>query len=445
MISISGVRGIIGETMTPQLAADMGSGFGTYLAGGTVVVGRDSRPSGDMVHHAVCSGLLAAGCNVINLGIVTTPGTGMMVIHRKAAGGIVITASHNPVHWNGIKFLTPEGLAPPPDQAQQIIDIYERKAFTHVPVDRIGQVDTDPTTHDLHVNAVLDTIDPKAIAAKKFRVVVDSVHGAGGTAAKMLLEKLGCDLVHLYAQPTGQFPHTPEPTRENLTELADRTKAEAAAVGFAQDPDADRCAIVDENGRYVGEEYTLALAAQYMFTKHSGPAAANLSTSRMIDHLAAQAGVPVIRTAVGEANVVNAMKANGCVIGGEGNGGVIDLRVVPVRDSLVAMALTLQLLADTGKPLSALVDQIPAYAMVKQKLEVSRDKIGQVLAAVKARFKNDPLNDTDGIRIDWPEGWVHVRASNTEPIMRIIAEADDQAAANELIQRIRDVADPILK
>jgi phosphomannomutase len=443
MISISGVRGLIGQTMTPQLAAEMGAAFGTYLGGGTVVVGRDSRPSGPMIEHAVVSGLLATGCNVVNLGIVSTPGTALMVRRQQAVGGVVITASHNPIIWNGIKFLSPEGLAPPPDQASRIIEIYQKKAFRFVSVDRVGRVGQDDTTHEKHVAAVLAIVDPSVIAKKRFRVVLDSVHGAGGASARRLLEELGCDLVHLYAEPTGIFPHTPEPLAENLTELSQRTAAESAAIGFAQDPDADRLVIADEHGRFIGEEYTLALAAKYLFAKRPGSAAANLSTSRMIDCLAAETGNAVHRSPVGEANVVNTMKVHGCTFGGEGNGGVIDPRVVPVRDSLVGMALMLQLLADTGKTVSQLVAEIPAFTMIKQKFEVSRERIDRVLNAVGGTFRDDPINDTDGIRIDWPEGWVHVRASNTEPIMRIIAEAGDERTANALIARVRGIADKI--
>ena len=444
MISISGIRGIVGETMTPALAGDFGRAFGTYLDGGHVVVGRDSRSSGPELQEALVGGLCETGCRVTTLGIVSTPGTGLRVVQEKAAGGVVITASHNPKQWNGIKFLSPAGLAPPPPQAERIIQIYKDRAFISKPG---GNVTGDETTHEKHVAKVLAVVDPAAVAGRKIKVVLDSINGAGGPAGRMLLEQLGCEIVHINAEPTGLFAHLPEPIAENLSQLCETVKQSDADIGFAQDPDADRLAVVDENGTYIGEEYTLALAAKYMFGAEPGAAVTNLSTSRMIDGLAAEAGPPckVFRSAVGEANVVDVMNRHDAVIGGEGNGGVIDPRVVCIRDSLVAMALLLQLLTETGQPLSRIVAAIPKYSMVKQKFECSAEKISAVLGAVKKAFADQPMNDVDGVRVDWPEGWVHVRGSNTEPIMRIIAEADDANTANELVGRIRAVADAILK
>ncbi|MBN1491995.1 MAG: phosphoglucosamine mutase [Phycisphaerae bacterium] len=445
MMSVSGVRGIIGETMTPQLATDLACAYGAMLAGKTLVVGRDSRPSGPMIHQAVVAGLQASGCHVIDVGVVSTPGVALMIRHRKAAGGIVITASHNPKIWNGIKFLTDEGLAPPKPQAEQIIANYRNRAFKLVDVDHLGTTETDASTVDVHVAATLRLVDPDAIRAVATRVVLDSINGAGAREGRALLDELGCDVVHVNAEPTGQFAHPPEPTAENLTQLCDEVRAAKTAVGFAQDPDADRLAIVDERGTYIGEEYTLALAAKYYFATTPGPAAANLSTSRMIDDLAAAAGVTctVHRSAVGEANVVETMKEHRCVFGGEGNGGIIDPRVVPVRNSLVAMAIVLQLMAKTGKKLSELVAEIPRYTMIKQKFECAHERIDRMLAAVRTRFASERVNDADGVRIDWPEGWVHIRGSNTEPIARVIAEAGDEAKARELIATVRNVADAV--
>jgi phosphomannomutase len=430
MMSISGVRGVIGESMTPVLAAELGCAFGTYLNGGKVVIGRDSRPSGPMVQSALVAGLLATGCEVILLDVASTPATALMVRRHKAAGGVIITASHNPVIWNGIKFLTSEGLAPPPDQAARIFDTYHRKAFKLADVAQMRSVIHDPTAAKTHVEAALATVNTSQIAVKGHKVVLDSVNGAGGEEGRMLLERLGCQVIHMNGQPTGQFAHTPEPVAENLTDLCAVVKREGAAIGFAQDPDADRLAIVDETGRYIGEEYTLALCAKYMFAAHPGPAAANLSTSRMIDDVAAAAGGPckVYRSAVGEANVVETMKAHGCTFGGEGNGGIIDARVVPVRNSLVAMCMTLQLMAQTGKTVGQLAGEIPAYVMIKQKAECSKERIAQVLDATKKKYAREKVND-----------WVHVRGSNTEPIIRIIAEAPTKARAEALIAGVREV------
>lgn len=443
MMTVSGVRGVVGATMTPVLAAELGCAFGTHLRGGKVVVGRDSRPSGAMVQQAVVAGLLSTGCEVIQLGVASTPATALMVRRHGADGGVVITASHNPIIWNGIKFLTNEGLAPPPEQAEQIYAIYRNKAFALADVERLGAPQSDPSAADAHVETTLAIVDPALIAAARFRVVLDSINGAGGVEGKMLLEALGCELVHINAEPNGRFAHTPEPLAESLTQLCETVRSRQAAVGFGQDPDADRLAIVDENGVYIGEEYTLALAARYMFASQPGPAAANLSTSRMIDDVAAQFGgvCKVYRSPVGEANVVATMKAHGCRFGGEGNGGIIDLRVGPVRDSLVAMALTLQLMAVTRKSISQLVAEIPRYVMIKQKFDCPRDRVARVLAAVRARYENVPVNDIDGLRLDFPDGWVHIRGSNTEPIVRIIAEAPTAQRAEGLIADMRQILD----
>jgi len=440
MMSVSGVRGIIGETMTPMLAAELGLTFGTHLGGGEVVIGRDSRPSGDMVRAAMVSGLLAAGCNVVDVGVVATPTVAVMVTHRKAAGGVVLTASHNPIVWNGVKFLTAQGHAPSADVANEILSRYRARKYNLVDVNRIGRCIANDEANAIHIARVLATIDGAAIGRRRFKVVLDSVNGAGGAAGRALLERLGCQVIHMNAEPTGHFAHTPEPTRENLTTLCDEVRKHGADIGFAQDPDADRLAIVDNKGNYIGEEYTLALAAMRVLGRSPGATAANLSTSRMIDDLAKAAGAPaVIRTPVGEAHVAHAIMSSRCVIGGEGNGGVIDPRVVLVRDSLASMALVLDLLAAEGRSLDAVVAEMPRYAMVKTKYELSRDKIDSWMKKVPGIVGSGRVNDIDGIRIDWPEGWVHVRASNTEPIARVIAEAGDEKTAEELISRVMAV------
>ncbi|MCG8408361.1 MAG: phosphoglucosamine mutase [Phycisphaerales bacterium] len=440
MISVSGVRGIVGETMTPMLAAEMGAMFGSYLGGGTVVIGRDSRPSGTMVHNAVTSGMLAAGCHVVELGVVTTPGVALMVGERSAAGGVVITASHNPEQWNGIKFITSEGFAPPPELAEQIFDRYRRKDFHFAGVEQLRELERDLTTHDRHVAKVTRVLNVEAIRRRQLKVVLDSVNGAGGLGGKMLLERLGCKVTHLNSEPHGRFAHPPEPTAENLVGLCEAVREHGADVGFAQDPDADRLAIVDNQGRYIGEEYTVALATKYMLSKQVGAVAVNLSTSRMVDDLVAQAGdgAVVHRTPVGEANVARAVLTHGCVIGGEGNGGVIDPRVVPVRDSFVGMGLVLDLLAEDWRPLATIVDEMPRYVMIKQKFEVDREAIQAWLERVRMSTDGQS-NDADGLRIDWPEGWVHVRPSNTEPIARVISEAADEKTAVSLARRITEL------
>ncbi len=450
IISISGVRGIIGESLTPAQAGEFGMAYGTFLRQTQpaekpikICIGRDSRPSGSMMAAALSSGLMAAGCETIDLGIVTTPGVALMVKHLSCAGGIVITASHNPIEWNGIKFIRDDGIAYPADQIKKIHELYYNKQFDLQPAQKVGQSSAESKTHAVHVDMTLQICDKTLIRSKRFKVVLDSINGAGCVVTANLLSELGCEVIHLNNRPTGFFAHTPEPTAENLAELGPEITKHHAAIGFAQDPDADRLALVDENGLYIGEEYTLALAAKYIFSKKQGPAAANLSTSRMIDDIAAQAGCKVIRTPVGEAHVANAMQANNCVIGGEGNGGIIDLRVGLVRDSLVGIALILQLLAETGKTVSQLVDEIPRYHMIKTKFPCPAEKTDQTLETVKDHFaqraatEDIKVDTQDGIRIDLPQGWVQLRASNTEPIMRIMAESTDQETTKNLIDQIQ--------
>jgi len=367
-----------------------------------------------------------------------------MVRHTQADAGIVATASHNPIQWNGLKFLTSEGIAPPPQAAARIRALYDENQPQYVRIDQIIPPSRNSETHALHVKRVLDRVDVLGISTKRFKVVLDSVNGAGCVSSATLLSKLGCQVVHLNNTPNGRFPHEPEPTEANLTDLAAEVKRQRASIGFAQDPDADRLAIVDENGRYIGEEYSLALCAKLVLSKKPGVAVANLSTSRMIDDIAQQYGSRVVRTPVGEANVVQGMLANDAIIGGEGNGGVIDARIVPGRDSLVGMAYVLQLMAETGKPLSQLVAEIPAYTIVKTKFECRREDADRAVAALKEHFAKEKVDTQDGIRIDWDQAWVHARPSNTEPIMRIIAEAPDEATAQQRITEVRAVVDKVL-
>lgn len=455
MIGISGMRGTVGGTLTPDVVARMASAFAVWLkqqqpaATGKairVVFGRDSRPSGFWVRDSAVSALVASGLQVIDVGIVTTPGVAMMVKHLGADAGMIATASHNPIQWNGLKTLTRDAVALPPDAAAAVKQLYEQDRRDYVRVEKLIPPQNNGDTHALHVKRVLDRVDVLGISTKRYKVVVDSVNGAGCVSSGTLLGKLGCRLVHLNNTPNGLFPHEPEPTEQNLTQLADEVRRQKADVGFAQDPDADRLAIVDETGRYIGEEYSLALAAKLIFSKKPGSiAVANLSTSRMIDDIAASHGGRVVRTAVGEANVVQGMLRENALIGGEGNGGVIDLRIVPGRDSLVGMAYVLQLLADTGKTLSQLVDEIPKYQLVKTKFECRREDADRAVAALTRHFSDQKLDTQDGLRIDWPDGWLQARPSNTEPIMRIYAEAPQRQTAEQRVAEARTVVDGALK
>ena len=455
MLGVSGLRGTVGGSLTPPTVRRYTSAFGHWLTaaiGGRraprVVVGRDSRPSGSLFDDAATEGLVAAGCHVIRLGIATTPAVAIMVAKHRADGGVVITASHNPIEWNGVKVLRADGVAPAPDQISRIIDLFQSDAAPDMPIGQQSQSQQSPTQQDetadqVHVERILDRFDAAAVASGNLKVVLDSVHGAGGTSTAMLVRGLGAELIHLYAEPSGQFPHPPEPLREHLCELCAQVRAHGADIGFAQDPDADRLAIVDETGRFLGEEYTLALACLHVMERHRDPGppviVANLSTSRMVDDIAAQFGGRVVRTPVGEANVADAMRVQGAAIGGEGNGGVIWPPIGHVRDSLTGIALIMRLLADRAEPVSAIVRRLRAYAIVKEKVAISDEVVHGLEATLRQRFGEQAIDVQDGVRIDWPYKWIHVRRSNTEPIMRLIAEAADENEARELISETRRV------
>jgi phosphomannomutase len=397
-----------------------------------------------MIFSAVASGLCAVGIDVVDVGIVSTPCVGVMLRHLGCAGGVVITASHNPIEYNGIKLLLSNGIAPPVKLAEEIRQGYFDKQFDLVESAECGHISFDDTNDAVHIEKVMAIIDKDVIAAKKFKVVLDSVNGGGGRIGEDFLGQLGCEVAGMNLEPTGIFAHTPEPTEANLVSLCEKVKHDGGDVGFAQDPDADRLAIVDENGRYIGEEYTLALASKYIFSKMKGKTAVNLSTSRMIDDVAREAGCEVLRTAVGEANVAEAMIKNDCVIGGEGNGGVIDLRVGPIRDSLVGMALVLGLMAETGKTISELVDEIGGYYVSKTKVAANKEQAAVICAEASKVFSDAAVNTTDGYRFDFDDGWVHLRTSNTEPVMRIIVETETEDAAKKYLTKIDEIREKYL-
>lgn len=453
MIGVSGMRGTVGGTLTPAIVGRWAAAFAAFLkrtqkpVNGKhfrIVLGRDTRPSGPWVRDAAAAAFVASGVELIDVDVVTTPGVAMMVKHLSADGGAIITASHNPIQWNGVKFLNSQATAMPPDVANQIIAMYEQQAADFARVEKLVPPKKNVETHALHTKRVLERVDVLGISSKRYKVVLDSINGAGCISGATLLSKLGCVLVHVNGEPNGLFAHAPEPTEANLTSLCDEVRRQNADIGFAQDPDADRLAIVDENGTYIGEEYTLALAAKLILSQRPGATAANLSSSRMLDDIAAQCGSRVIRTPVGEANVVAAMMNSGAIIGGEGNGGVIDMRIVPGRDSLVGMAYILQLMASTGKTISELVAEIPRYVIVKTKFECRREDANRAVEALKKEFAAEKVDTQDGIRIDWDRAWVHARPSNTEPIMRIIAEAPDRDGAEKRIAQVQAVVKRVL-
>jgi phosphomannomutase len=451
IISISGMRGIVGQNLTAPIASAYGCAFGTFLkrnaeadAKLTVCLGRDSRTSGPMLASAVTQGLTSVGIDVIDVGLVTTPTASIMITHLKCAGGVMITASHNPIQYNGIKLFLGNGMTPPAEKAAQIRQIYSSRNFDLAESKDHGSVVLNKQAYNVHIDKVMRIIDKDLIASKKYKVVLDSVNGAGGPITKKLLAELGCETIAINDEPSGIFEHTPEPLAENLSALCEIVKAKKVDIGFAQDPDADRLAIVDESGRYVGEEYTLALAAKYALSKQNGAAATNLATSRMINDIARKYDSKVIRTAVGEANVADAMLKNNCIIGGEGNGGVIDLRVGTTRDSLVAIAIVLELMAETDKSVTQLVSEIPAYVMKKDKFPADGKMAAKMIEAAKANFPQAKVDVTDGCRLDFEDGWISLRTSNTEPVMRIFVEAKDKSKVDKYMQIMTEMRNKLI-
>lgn len=438
VVGVSGIRGIVGTSLTPCVALDFAAAFGTPLAGQKVVVSRDGRSTGPMLRHAVVAGLLSVGCRVEDIDIAATPTCGFYVRHSGAAGAIQITASHNPPPWNGLKLFRREGFVLSPTAGALVAENYRRRTWSFVPWNRVSQVETIDDPHRPHLEKVLASVDVDRIRRRAFRVVVDVNHGSGAMFAVRLLESLGCQTVLLGGDPDGHFEHGPEPTEENLIGLTESVRAAGADLGFATDPDADRLAIVDDRGRYIGEEYTLALAIRHRLSRQAGPVVINSSTSRLSEDVARAAGVCVIRTKVGEVHVAERMIAEGAVIGGEGNGGVIDPRIGYVRDSAAAMAMTLELVACANGPLSSLVDEMPKYAIRKEKFDVRPEHLRAVIESIASKLAADGTVDrSDGLRIDYRDAWVQVRASNTEPVVRVIAEARTPQRAEALCDSVQ--------
>ena len=436
ILSVSGLRGVVGDGLDAGYVTAFAAAVGTWAKGGTVVVARDGRATGPMLKHAVLAGLTGTGCRVLDAGVAATPTVGVLVSHYRAAAGLQITASHNPVEWNGLKPFRPIGGVFDAAAGAELVALLESGRFDWRPHDRLGGVEALADPADVHFDRVLKLVDVEAIRRRRFKVVLDANHGSGAVAGpRLLAERLGCELTVLGGTPDGAFEHPPEPTAANLTGLCDAVRDAGADVGFAVDPDADRLAIVDEAGRYIGEELTLALALDHVLPQRPGPVVVNGSTSRVCADVAERRGCEFHRSWVGEANVVAKMREVGAVIGGEGNGGVIDPRVGLVRDSFVGMAYVLDGLTRRGGTLSKWADSLPAYTIVKDKLTCEASKVAAACAALRAAFPDAVAAEGDGLRLDWRDRWVQVRASNTEPILRVIAEAPDAVAAADLCAR----------
>jgi phosphomannomutase len=434
MRSVSGIRGIVGPDFNPLVISEYINAFVQLLGAKKVVVGRDTRPTGAMVEGCVAAALQASGADAIMLGIASTPTVEMAVLQLKADAGIIVTASHNPIEWNALKFLNHEGIFLDEAQVQKLFSIVDNRQFKWQGYAGVGTISQSSGADDGHIQAILDLdcIDVELVRKRKFKVAYDGVNGAGSLIVPRLLEKLGCQIHAVHVEPNGIFPHIPEPTPENLSDLRNLVLQKKCDVGFATDPDADRCALVNEHGEAIGEEYTLALAVEFMLRRRKGPVTVNLSTSRMVEDIAAKHGVKAARAKVGEVNVTVAMRENGSVIGGEGNGGIILPDLHYGRDGILAVAMTLQNLAERGATVSTLVSEIPSYHIDKRKFELGGKSLTELYAHLENTFAGAEVDRRDGLRFAWDRSWVHVRPSNTEPVARIIAEAPNREEAERL-------------
>lgn len=452
--SISGIRGTIGgkvgDNLTPVDVVKCTAAYGTILLkdkeSATVVIGRDARISGDMVSKLVVATLQGLGINVIDLGLSTTPTVEVAVPEEKADGGIILTASHNPKQWNALKLLNEKGEFISGAVGQELLKIAEADDYTFAEVDHLGSYTTITDYIDRHIDMILklDDVDVEAIKAKNFKVVVDCVNSVGGISVVPLLKKLGVEVTELYCEPTGHFPHNPEPLPEHLTELSGEVKRKNADLGITVDPDVDRLAFVCEDGEMFGEEYTLVAVADYILSRRVGNTVSNLSSTRALRDVTNNHGGNYFASAVGEVNVVEMMKAENAVIGGEGNGGIIYPELHYGRDALVGIALFLTHLANTGKVISSLRSSYPSYFMYKNKIQLIEGMdVDQVLADVQEKYKANPINTVDGVKIEFENEWVHLRKSNTEPIIRIYAEGQSLTTAenvgNKILEDIKEL------
>ena len=448
--SISGIRGTIGgqpeENLTPVDAVKFAAAYGTYMlrnAQGdskTIVIGRDARLSGEMIQSLVTQTLVGLGLNVIDLGLATTPTVEMAVPQEKALGGIILTASHNPKQWNALKLLNAEGEFLDAAAGAAILALVEEENFTFAEVDDLGKVTQDDTHLEKHIQAVCKhpLVDVNAIKEANFTAVVDGVNSIGGVAIPALLDALGVNTIRLYCDPTGHFPHNPEPLKEHLSDLSEEVIKNKADLGIVVDPDVDRLAFMDETGEMFGEEYTLVACADYVLSKRPGNTVSNMSSTKALRDVTEAHGGTYFASAVGEVNVVKMMKEKNAVIGGEGNGGIIDPTLHYGRDALVGVGLFLSLLAEKKLTVSALKRTYPLYYMGKGKLNLAKNlDVDALLQKVEENYQQEELNTLDGLKILFGDRWVHLRKSNTEPIIRVYSEAPSQEDADELVERFK--------
>ena len=436
--SISGIRGIIGDGLDVLEIVKYVSAFAYSLpVGSKVLIARDTRLTGDMVRGAVYSALTGSGIDVIDIGIVPTPTALFMVDHLNIDGGIMISASHNPIEWNALKLIGKNGRFLNQQSVDLLLQNYKENKQRFVPALQVGKFETMDNAIDLHVQKIMQFVNVDKIKNAKFKVACDYVNGTGLFATPKLFKALGVEEISINNEHTGNFAHVAEPSVDSMKDLSALVKKVNAYIGFTQDPDADRLAFVLNDGSIVSEEYTLALCAKYLWSVGKGNAAVNLSTSRMIDDIAKEFGFVVDRTKIGEINVSDHIREADLYFGGEGNGGIIVPKITPGRDSLLGMALILNLMAETGKSISELVNDIPSYVIVKSKYEVESIDQEKAIAKMKEMFPDAKITDIDGVKADFADAWVHIRASNTEPIVRIIAEAKTEQIANDYIEKVK--------
>lgn len=435
MVSISGIRGIIGESLTPEVINNFSLAYGTLKKGKKVLLSRDTRETGAMVLNFVKGALMATGCQVIDIGIATTPTIEVMIEHLKASGGVMISASHNPIEWNAMKFFNQNGQLMTASENKKLFEIYQKQKWSLSNWGNIGFEKSISTANETHIELILRNINYKAIKAKKFKVALDSINGAGGVITPKFLKELGCQVLEVNTDMSGKFAHKPEPIEANLKDFVKLVKSKKIDAAFIQDPDADRLVILDEKGNWLGEEYTTALCVRELLSKKKSPVVVNMSTSRMNEDIANEFLCKFYRSKVGEANVIELMQKKKSIAGGEGNGGIIAGDIHYGRDSLVGIGLLLQGMAK-GQKVSELVKAIPAYVMIKTSFPVQKEKLKTVLNQLTKIYKNEKINLEDGIRIDFKDKWVHLRSSNTEPIIRIISEAKTEIEAKNLINEI---------
>jgi len=455
MVSVSGIRGRVGEALTPDVVAKYAAAFGAWSAQraaaarsdgphARVVVGRDSRVSGPMFHRVALAALQSVGVDVVDIGLTTTPTCQLAVEDHHAAGGLMISASHNPIEWNALKFIGPSGLFLEASEGAEMRALVEG-TIPRATWDRLGAIEIDDGAIQRHIDRVMAIpyLDVEGIRRRRFAVALDCVRGAGGAIMPELLERLGCRVTTINAESDGRFPRPPEPVAENLGELERVVRESGAAIGLAVDPDVDRLALVSNEGKAIGEDFTLALAARVVLRHRRGAVVTNLSTSRIVEDVATSAGVAVVRAPVGEVNVAVRMRDERSPVGGEGNGGVILSELHLGRDAPVGAALVLQLLHEENRSLSEIVADLPRYVIVKDKLDRPSAPLGAVYDALRAAFPDAAADAQDGLRLAWADRWVHVRPSGTEPIVRVIAEAPTDDAARELVRRSREPLDAL--